>query len=131
MNSGRFPRTPTLSLPLVEMLADRIDGVDDDAGGLVAPCRAGERPESGEERLLAELKLLWGIEMERVEGRDEGRVWVDPDEITHSAFGNEPGDLVGGVSVGIDKKAAAALTDVLDEEIDEQGGLAHARHAFD
>jgi hypothetical protein len=59
------------------------------------------------------------------------RVGVDPNEITHPIFGYEPSNLVGGVTVRINKKTAVALADVFDEKIYEERGLADARHALD
>jgi hypothetical protein len=39
--------------------------------------------------------------------------------------------LVGGVAVGINKKAAVSLANVLDKEVHKQGGFSHATHALD
>src|SRR6185437_14138633 len=67
---------------------------------------------------------------EDVQPRHEWSVGIDPDEIAHAAFGNEPSDLVGGIAVRIDKNAAVALADVANEEVHECGGLADAGHAL-
>ncbi|HEY1757924.1 MAG TPA: hypothetical protein VGG72_21320 [Bryobacteraceae bacterium] len=68
--------------------------------------------------------------MKRIKRRHERSIRVDPDEISHPALWDEARDLVGGVAVRVDKEAAVALPDVFDEEIHEQGGLAHAAHSF-
>jgi hypothetical protein len=44
---------------------------------------------------------------------------------------DEARNLVGGVAVRVYEKAAIALPDVLDEEVDEQRGLSHAAHPLD
>jgi len=69
--------------------------------------------------------------MERIEWRHKRGIGVNPDEIPHPAFRNQLGNLVSGVAVRVNKKSAVALADVLDKEIHEQCGLAHAAHPFD
>ena len=93
-----------------------------------APCGAGERFEHREKRLLPEFQLLRAFEMERIERRHKGSIRIDPDEIAHPRFGDEPGDLIRRVAVGVDKHAAVPLADVIDKKVEQEGGFAHPRH---
>jgi hypothetical protein len=66
--------------------------------------------------------------MEGIEGRDKRGVGIDPNEIPHPAFPDEPRDSIGRVPMGIDKNAAVPFADVLDKEVHEERGFPHARH---
>lgn len=67
--------------------------------------------------------------MEWVKRRDERSIRVYPYKVAHPALGDEFGDLIGSIAVRVNKKAAVALADVFNEEVYEQGGLAHAAHS--
>ena len=69
--------------------------------------------------------------MERIKRRDERRIGIDPDEVSHPAFWNQLCDLIGGVAVWVYEKTTVALPDVFDEKVDEQGRFSHARHPLD
>ena len=97
----------------------------------VTPRAAGEGFEKGKKRFLGELQFFGRVKVQRVKRRDKRCVGVYPYEISYPAFGDKSGNLVGGVTVGVDKNPAVALSDMVNEKIHEQGGFPHSAHTED
>jgi hypothetical protein len=74
-----------------------VDRVDNDTGGFVTSCGAGERFECREEGHFAVLQFLRRIEVEQIERRHKRSTLFYTVKIQHPIFGSQLCDLIGGI----------------------------------